>query len=377
MNNEEKKYITSPYLQHCDNKPFKNAWVIFPDDEPICLKDEEGSLLRFCLKPAHFNQLINRFSKESIKKMIECRFLTEYETAWHIDRLQCIEIETSKYCNWHCSFCPNKDNQNMPQEVMPQQLFHEILQKIKDFGPVKYVTLNTYNEPTLDPLFIERIRLIKKFDMKLVLYTNGSALTTEIINELKNLGCLKEIWFNIPSIHPARFTELTGYPNFNKIMNTIDEAIKAGLHVNFSIQGQAEERQKTLVDIQERYQERIKHPIISWPTHDRAGNLKGPFNQNIHLKQNHMFGCTSVIAQLHINTSGDIFLCCNDYYQKHKFGNIQESSILCLLNSEKAITIRKQIYGKMVAPNDLICRHCIEMKRQKVLCMLNHLEEKF
>ena len=85
-----------------------------------------------------------------------------------------------------------------------------------------------------------------------------------------------------------------------------------------------------------------------------------------------MFGCTSVIAQMHINVFGETFLCCNDYYQKHKFGNIQEAGIFQLLNNEKAISIRKQVYGKTKASDDLICRNCIEMKRQKVLYKLSH-----
>ena len=372
MNNFKQMYITSPYLQHCDKKPFKNAWIIFPDDEPICLKADEWLLLCFCSEPVSYGQLINRFSKESISKMMEYDFLVEYETAWHIDRLQCVEIETSKYCNWRCCFCPNKDNMNLRKEVKSIRLFYDILQKIQDFALVKYVTLNSYNEPTLDPLFIERIRLIKKFNIELVLYTNGSALTHEHISELKESGCLREIWFNLPSLQPERFTELTGYPYFNKIIDTIDEAINAGLCVNFSIQGQAEERQKTLSDIRERYQNQVKYPIVSWPTHDRAGSLKGLFNQHIDLKENCMFGCTSVIAQMHINVFGETFLCCNDYYQKHKFGNIQEAGIFQLLNNEKAISIRKQVYGKTKASDDLICRNCIEMKRQKVLYKLSH-----
>ena len=253
---------------------------------------------------------------------------------------------------------------------MANQLFLEILQKIQDFGSVNYVTLNTYNEPVLDPLFLERIQYLKKFNLKLILYTNGSALTNEMIQELKQSGCLQEIWFNVPSLQPERFKEITGYSHFNKVIAVVNKAIEAGLNVNFSIQGQTNERQKTLTCIREKYQEQIKHPIISWPTHDRAGNLKGEFNQNIHIKQNRLFGCNAVISQLHINMCGDAFLCCNDYFQKHKFGNIQDASLFDLLNSENAIFLRKQVYGNTQAPDDLLCRHCIEMKRQMVLLKL-------
>lgn len=370
MNIQKQKYVTSPYFQHCDNRPFENAWSIFPGDEPIRLNDEELSLLRFCTKPIYYNQLLNVFSQESITKMIGYHFLTKYETAWHLNRLQSVEIETSKYCNWRCSFCPNKDNQNLQQKIMANQLFLEILQKIQDFGSVNYVTLNTYNEPVLDPLFLERIQYLKKFNLKLILYTNGSALTNEMIQELKQSGCLQEIWFNVPSLQPERFKEITGYSHFNKVIAVVNKAIEAGLNVNFSIQGQTNERQKTLTCIREKYQEQIKHPIISWPTHDRAGNLKGEFNQNIHIKQNRLFGCNAVISQLHINMCGDAFLCCNDYFQKHKFGNIQDASLFDLLNSENAIFLRKQVYGNTQAPDDLLCRHCIEMKRQMVLLKL-------
>lgn len=371
MIKDEQKYMKSPYFQHCESKPFENAWVVFPGDEPVGLEDEELSLLHFCIEQVRYDQLVKMFSKESILKMIKCHFLKEADTAWHIHRLRCVEIETSKYCNWRCSYCPNKDNQNPRTEVMSMQLFHEILKKIQDFGPIQYVTLNTYNEPVLDTFFLERIRLISKFNMKLVLYTNGSVLTPEIIDELKASGCLKEIWFNVPSLLSYRFTELTGSRSFKTVLDNIDRAIEAGLHVNFSIQGQAEERQKTLSALQERYQKRVNHQIISWPTHDRAGSLKGEFNQHIHFKQARLFGCTYVISRLNITTQGDIFLCCNDYYQKHIFGNIKESSISDLLNSERAICLRKQVYGGIDAPEDQICRHCIEMKRQKVLSKLN------
>ena len=66
-----------------------------------------------------------------------------------------------------------------------------------------------------------------------------------------------------------------------------------------------------------------------------------------------------------IGWNGDIILCCNDYYKNNVYGNLSEGTIEEILHSEKAITMRKRVFGEIQTNDEFLCRKCWHMKLAK------------
>jgi radical SAM protein with 4Fe4S-binding SPASM domain len=73
-------------------------------------------------------------------------------------------------------------------------------------------------------------------------------------------------------------------------------------------------------------------------------------------------GCNRLAGHLHVSVSGDIFMCCLDYTQRYKFGNVRTASVAEILDGPIARKYRRQVYGLEDADADLICRSCCHIR---------------
>ena len=66
--------------------------------------------------------------------------------------------------------------------------------------------------------------------------------------------------------------------------------------------------------------------------------------------------CAYPSFEVVITVAGDVVLCCNDYYGTQRFGNVLESSLLEIWDSERFRSLRQDLLrGCFDLP---ICRHC-------------------
>ena len=322
-------------------------------------------LIRACTFEKSYEELVAEYGEKFINSCIKHKILVSSEEKWLLHGIEVIEIETSTHCNWRCKYCPESIDPKKT-DSMPMELFEEIIQKALRAKTVKYVTFNSYNEPTIDRLFMERVKYVQKTNLKIRLHTNGSGLNEEKLDFLKSSNCLEFICFNLPSLEKNNFVEVTGFNDYDKIIRNINYAIKIQLPVIFSIQGTEEELKKNLDTIKDKYQPYIKEKIEAWGTIDRAGLLKNEYSQNIYLSKRLYPGCHAVTSWVFINVKGDLFLCSEDYYQKTVYSNIKKGELYELINSDVAIKLRKNVCGGVDAPEDFICRKCISMLRNKM-----------
>ena len=74
-----------------------------------------------------------------------------------------VQIETNTFCNHKCWFCQNAHYKKPESRAMTMGLFETILKDISAAFPksrLKTVTFAAYNEPTLDPFFMDRLRML-------------------------------------------------------------------------------------------------------------------------------------------------------------------------------------------------------------------------
>ena len=287
----------------------------------------------------------------------ERHLLVDAAQPWSHVRIHSLEIETSTHCNWRCTYCPVSKNPKAPQS-MPMSLFVEIIIKGRELGSVETVTFNSYNEPTLDRYFEERAKIVADNGMRLILHTNASGLTERKIQTLRNLDVVKEVIFNMPAVTPDEFHTMTGARTYAQSLAAVDSCLDAGFKCSFSINGTAEQLAVNLRPLQDRYAGRVDD-IRPWHTRNRAGLLQD-YGEPLQLP-GQLTGCHYLLNWLFISVNGELFICCEDYYQRETYGHINDGSLEELLSSSAAQNLRRRVFGASDARKDFICRKCESM----------------
>jgi sulfatase maturation enzyme AslB (radical SAM superfamily) len=365
MMEKNMKIQNSPYLIVLQDVYSLNKGVL---RDLLMYKDFDTSYLSIinCFhKPTEYESAVKSYGIKQIDFLIKNKLLLDSASMWNNTNIDSLEIETCTHCNWRCQYCPVSIEPKAPK-TMSMDLFREIIDKAVEDNNIKYVTFNSYNEPSLDKYILERIEYLAGTEIKLRLHTNGSMLTKDILDFLESKNILQFLFFNIPSVDKIEFKKMTGSSHYDKIIQHIDYAIQIGLPVELSIQGNRDELKRNLKPIQAMFENRIAN-IEPWGTFDRAGLLDNCYSQNIYIDGNLYGGCHSILKWINISVDGDCFICSNDYRQKYVWANIQEGSIKKICNSQKAIELRRYVFGDLLPAKNFICRKCITMKRAKLL----------
>lgn len=139
-------------------------------------------------------EIVGKVTVPLQKKKLQNDFLKDpKETVRNGKGLE-IQIETTNYCNAHCSFCPNSTLKR-PRQIMEMETFTTILDKLTEERiPVQRFALHINGEPLSDPHIVERVKLCKeRFPGAEVRFTSNFSLANDkIMTDLleAGLGCI-------------------------------------------------------------------------------------------------------------------------------------------------------------------------------------------
>jgi len=138
-----------------------------------------------------------------------------------------VRLSVTDRCDFRCVYCMAEDMAFLPKsEVLTLEEIASVAESFVNLG-VKKIRL-TGGEPMVRRGIlglVERLGKISGLD-ELVMTTNGSQLT-KYARQLSRLG-VKRLNISLDSLQPRRFRELTRTGDLSKVLNGIDEAIKAG-----------------------------------------------------------------------------------------------------------------------------------------------------
>lgn len=228
------------------------------------------------------------------------------------DRLKMVAFEISNRCVYshlhdRCPVDPKSDPVFLEMEI--------ILHVLKYLGSLDYegrLYFNIYNEPLCDPRLFTMLGMAEDLVPKAYvdIYTNGWNLNQYMLEELLKHG-VKEI--NVSTYDYNEYDRLSVL----KCPETYD-----GHKVVYNVN-------RTCLD-------------------DRMGVY---FNPEVHSGK-----CLGPFVYLFINHKGEVSLCCFDYRYTCTFGNLHESSIVEILNSEKRRWVCQNLEcGIRIVP---VCRKC-------------------
>lgn len=265
------------------------------------------------------------------------------------------QIEVTAHCNWGCRFCPVSSDRK-PSATMPMTLFEEIIDKISVHQTIRYVTFHFFNEPTLDRFFNARIEVLRRYQLSLRLFTNASRLTEDKIEAMQRSGVLDLLVVNLPALQEGDFRALTQSRTHDASLRNLDAAIEHGLPVGIAVNGAGEDVQRRVAELRERYDPRGV-PVNAALLSDRAGTVAGQYHQSVRI-DGPLRGCGWPVNHAHFSVGGEMFICCNDYYQRETFGNIRSGSVHEIMTSPAAVAVRRKVFGVADAPDDYLCRTC-------------------
>jgi pyruvate-formate lyase-activating enzyme len=292
-------------------------------------------------------------------------------------RLRIVTIETHSACNQECYFCPVSV---APRDAvrLPDARFDDIVDQLTAFrDTIEGVFLSGYNEPTLDPQFVDRCVRLMSAGLPVAVNTNATGLTPARVDQLAAAGTLRFLSVNLSTLDRSRYTHDRGRDHLEVVLRHLDYAKSRPVATEMVIAvlgtGDAA-HQEDFAAMQARFAG-SRFDVRCHEVMDRAGRLPVglappplpalPAPQSLPQTATppRLRGCDNLgsrpLQHLHITADGRCVFCCEDYDERYVVGDLRTTSILDVLQGDELARLRRWSYGLDEAPDDFICRRCI------------------
>ena len=259
-----------------------------------------------------------------------------------------VEVETSRYCNRRCEWCPNHPLKNRTvQEFLPWAYFERVVDSLAGGRYRGWFAFHNYNEPLANPRLLKELRLVRSRlpDAKPTIYTNGDRLTSSLFDELISAGLLQ--------------MRLTIYPKKRRVSTPSHDSLRAWLERRPFL------HKRTWKSINARQGPALIHKgppelILISPNvdeyYDRGGTV--PWLS----LQSRAKPCLLTSNSLSIDFLGNVKMCCNVVtghppHEAYFLGNVACGDVVEIWNSSRFREIRKR-HARADWSNTPICRTC-------------------
>jgi len=332
-----------------------------------------------------------------------------------IYKIRQLQLDPYGICNAKCWFCPvkYKGNPENGKQIMSPDLLRKIIKNLiderdkkdglvhKEFG--QFYTAH-YNEILLYPHFEELLKICQEYKISFTLLSNGIPLIPSRIDLIQKYpGVVNGICLNIPAFDAETWSVRSGIniKQFDKLVSNVNYAIeclptlvnsksfsiqingvtsnsfddttgwlKKGpefpTDINLDINNGELSKQKTIA---KKLFPKLKIFTISSLV-DRVGLLDHIITNKSAIKRNlqkgditrQVFACGDdqeiggrPFSWIHVNSSGKVFLCCNDYDMEIQFGDFKTQELKDFWGNE----FHQQ---KVQESFNTICRECKHAK---------------
>lgn len=275
-----------------------------------------------------------------------------------------VEFQTLSTCNAKCVFCPHFQS---PKEIPHGRMEDALISKIIDecsrhmVGRISpYLT----NEPLMDkrmPAILREIRKKCLLPVKTKINTNAGLLTEDIGRQLIEAK-LSQLWISVNGYSEETYRESMGL-DFTKTMDNINTFLDMKKTLGAKRPKVIVTTIKTkLVEHElEKAQEYWAVRDVDFRIHsldnrsgEEATSAIRPESRVTSLKRN----CDLFLKQAYIVENGDMIICCHDWRQTVKVGNVAKTSISEVWNSDYFKGLIYEYFSEKF-DNIEICRNCM------------------
>ncbi len=284
-----------------------------------------------------------------------------------------IQIQTVNKCNGSCIMCPySVTASSQSSHYMDMDLFIRIIQEIKEIGTVRLLTMMLQNEPLLDPILEQRIRISREImgdKVRIATVTNGSLLNKERTEKLLDCG-LNQLAVSIDAFTGETFKNIRRGLNFERVVEntcyllSMAPKSEVSVIVKFLRQDINLEEEMKFISFWS-----SKGAMVGVDTlTNRAGMIKDydaikRRKQNLHQRIlhpvfNHFIPCCPLpFTSMGILADGRSIICCHDWEHNEIIGDVATQSLVEIWNGEKINHHRKLLWEKR-GDESCICNGC-------------------
>ncbi len=287
-----------------------------------------------------------------------------------------VQIQTIDRCNAACIMCPySAFNKAGPANVMDDGLYGKILDELRQAGTVNSVALMLQNEPLLDRKFADRVRLARKAlgrSVRIGTITNGSPLTTEMIDELV-ASEMDYVAVSIDAFGEDTFGRIRRGLDFGRVVgNTLSLIQRLGprrVSVKFLRQRGNEAEEDAFANYWGRHGVRVarveltnragwldSYASVKKRRPDRWKSLAYP------ALNKYIPACPLPFSSMSILWDGRVVLCGDDWGPRDTVGDLSKQTLKEVWNGEK-INHYRQLLWTHRAGESLVCAGCSQSDR--------------
>lgn len=281
----------------------------------------------------------------------------------HRYRLKYVSLEANTHCNQGCYFCPVSTD---PREnfVMSMEFYESVLAQLAEHRQtIEAVSMVHYNEPTAEPLFLDRLEALKHHGLQAAVLTNGTGLTPRRVDAILAMGGLRYLSVNLSTLDRGRYAEDRRGDHLDLVLRHLDYLKNRPLaeEMEIVVLGRGDELQALdFAAISERFAG-SRFQMKQYEVMDRAGNV--PLGIRPAKPYENLCGCEQTgsrpLQWVHITPHGKCVLCCQDYHDQYVVGDLHHETLDEILSGPRMALFRRWVYGLESAPDDFICRSCI------------------
>ncbi len=229
-----------------------------------------------------------------------------------INELVILQVETTTLCNAHCSFCQHPKFKEFG--TMTDELYNKIINEASNLPNLQTFIPMLTGEPFCDKKIIDRILYARHQlpQVSIQLYTNGSLLTLEILQQLRDIDNFN-LSISLNGLNPETREKVMGLNDWGHVIKMAHYAEQIKLPYRVTMVATPEIKLDELGNF-------IKAGGMAIQYQSWAG-------QQYPYKRNRWTSCVRALNHMTIRYNGDANLCCFDPFGKVSFGNLKDNTI--------------------------------------------------
>lgn len=278
-----------------------------------------------------------------------------------------VYIEPTNVCNLRCSHCP-QHTMRREKQYMSLELFEKIVKQLAEFEP--FVDLYLQGEPLLHPEIVEMVRIVSSHGLLPRITTNTTMLRKKLAGDLIDAG-LDKIEFSMSGASKSTYDDIYKGARFEKTLSNMINFLEINGERGFPVHTRSVfvEEEKTVKE-KEKYlacfselplDDVYVSPLINMFGWNKELDIS-PFKT---LPREEWPICKTPWRQMAINADGSVRSCAFDYDSRYLIGNVKDTPVLELWNSERMMAFRKGVlerrYEDLEKPGLPLCTECSQL----------------
>jgi MoaA/NifB/PqqE/SkfB family radical SAM enzyme len=263
--------------------------------------------------------------------------------------VEIINLELSYECNRKCDYCPvSGSSRKNEQKMMGLELLGKICAELGEIRYENRISLNLYNEPLLDDVLEDKIRLIRDHlpFAHIGFKSNGDKLNANRLRKLSDAGCD----YICVTLHPP--------PNRTESFEKISLRLKK---IYLKLTG----GELSTSDLSEKSSIQFRsHGVtikVQWPNWRTIGSNRGGLLIN-HISKSFVRNqpCAKPFREFTVFYDGKVQPCCEAFHDDQinlvEVGDLREKSVFEVYAANKLSDFRRHLFD--FSPKEGICASC-------------------